>query len=706
MSEVRITDRVGDWAKELKIGSKLFKAHAAELTGIQYEYPHKRSITLDLQQIAICGKWGLDECDRLITAPDEVENDVRDALAKLQYIKTEDREKVHIRFIHNFKRLKIRTLEAKHENQFISVDATIKKATQPCDMITSAVFRCRACGTLSRPYPQDLEGWYEPWENCLQCDKKTPRKLVKNKCEFTNFQRIKVQEALEDLNPGTQPYAIEGILTDDITTNLAVDVEGFAPGDRVIINGILRTRQRHKGGNPSSLFDRFIEVNSIERPNDNDEDDTTISAEDEELILQLSKSKTLKEDIINSIAPGIYGSADVKEAIALQLFGGVRKELPDGSHLRGDTHIFLVGDPGVAKSQMLRSAVKLSQRGIYASGKGVTSAGLTAAAVKDEDFGEGGWTLEAGVMPLADGGLAAIDEMDKMKGEDRSALHEAMEQQSISISKAGINRTLQTRTALIGAANPKHGRFDNFLSLAEQIDMPATLLSRFDLIFVMTDQPEQSKDAAIATHIIKTHEVGSRIASGIPLDDSKIGQPALDRQLLRKYILYSKRFVPIIDHSSDAGKMLINYYLAVRDLSGNQDKAVPITARSLEGLVRLSEASARMRLSRAVEVEDARNAIALVDICLRQIAYDPRSGALDIDRLESGISKPDRAALKDMEAAFETYDPVNHVIPERDLRDHMKNKGHASEQASRAIEALESQGRIRKQTRDRWKLIY
>lgn len=705
MSEVRITDRVGDWAKELKIGSRLFNAHVGDLTGIQREYPHKRSITLDLQQIARCGKWGLDECDRLTKTPDEVENDVRDALAKLQYIKTEDREKVHIRFIHNFKRLKIRTLEAKHENQFVSVDATIKKATQPCDMITSAVFRCRACGTLSRPYPQDLEGWYEPWENCLQCDKKTPRKLVKNKCEFTNFQRIKVQEALEDLNPGTQPYAIEGILTDDITTNLAVDGEGFAPGDRVIINGILRTRQRRKGGNPTSLFDRFVEVNSIERPNDSDEDDTTISAEDEELILQLSKSKTLKKDIINSIAPSIFGSNDVKEAIALQLFGGVRKEMPDGSHLRGDTHIFLVGDPGVAKSQMLRSAVKLSQRGIYASGKGVTSAGLTAAAVKDEDFGEGGWTLEAGVMPLADGGLAAIDEMDKMRGEDRSALHEAMEQQSISISKAGINRTLQARTALIGAANPKHGRFDTFLPLADQIDMPATLLSRFDLIFVMTDRPEQSKDAAIATHILKTHAAGSCIASG-HTPDTKIGQPALDRQLLRKYILYSKRVIPIIDHGSDAGKMLINYYLSVRDLSGNQDKAVPITARSLEGLVRLSEASARMRLSKIVEVEDARNAITLVDICLRQIAYDPKTGALDIDRLESGISKPDRAALKDLEFAFEAYDPANRIVPERDLIEFMRNKGYASSAATKAIEALKSQGRIRKQSRDRWKLIY
>ena len=190
---------------------------------------------------------------------------------------------------------------------------------------------------------------------------------------------------------------------------------------------------------------------------------------------------------------------------------GSAKEMPDGSRLRGDIHVLLIGDPGIAKSQLLRYVVKLSPRAIYTSGQSSTAAGLTATAVKDE-FGDGRWTLEAGALVLADMGVAAVDEMDKMEKGDRSALHEAMEQQSISVAKAGITATLKSRCALLGAANPKYGRFDMYGDISDQINMPPSLLSRFDLIFIMTDQPEQKRDLAIAEHILKAHSTGELIA--------------------------------------------------------------------------------------------------------------------------------------------------------------------------------------------------
>jgi len=194
------------------------------------------------------------------------------------------------------------------------------------------------------------------------------------------------------------------------------------------------------------------------------------------------------DNVKRSIAPSIYGYDEVKEALALQLFSGVSKGLPDGTRIRGDIHILLVGDPGIAKSQLLRYISKLSPRGIYTSGKSSTSAGLTATAVKDE-LGDGRWTIEAGALVLADKGIACIDEMDKMRSEDRSALHEAMEQQTISVAKAGVMATLKSRCALLAAANPKFGRFDKFEGIAQQINLSPALMSRFDLIFVLTDEP-------------------------------------------------------------------------------------------------------------------------------------------------------------------------------------------------------------------------
>ncbi len=344
--------------------------------------------------------------------------------------------------------------------------------------------------------------------------------------------------------------------------------------------------------------------------------------------------------------------------------------------------------------------VTLSPRGIYTSGKSSTAAGLTATAVKDE-FGDGRWTLEAGALVLADMGIAAVDEMDKMRAEDRSALHEAMEQQSISVAKAGITATLRSRCALLGAANPKLGRFDAYTPISEQINMPAALLSRFDLIFVMQDQPDPKRDEAIAEHILKTHRVGELIVQHgkkpIPgVDDEFIKQqlspvtPDIPPTLMRKYVAYAKRTCyPIL--SDGAKEALESYYLKLRGLA-DTNKPVPVTARQIEALVRLGEASARVRLSDTIEGADAERVIHIVDTCLRQVAYDAESGSFDIDKLVTGVPKSQRDIIRSIKEVIRDLGGESREARVDQVIEIVTGQGFAKDKVEHMIQVLLNQG--------------
>ena len=318
-----------------------------------------------------------------------------------------------------------------------------------------------------------------------------------------------------------------------------------------------------------------------------------------------------------------------------------------------------------------------------------TAAGLTATAVKDE-FGEGRWTLEAGALVLADMGVAAVDEMDKMEKGDRSALHEAMEQQSISVAKAGITATLKSRCALLGAANPKYGRFDMFGDISDQINMPPSLLSRFDLIFIMTDQPEQKRDLAIAEHILKAHSTGELIAqhkkTPIPgVTDEYIAQqlkpvmPDIDPTLFRKYVAYAKRSCfPML--SAEAKEAIVGYYLKLRGIA-EPNKPVPVTARQLE-------ASARIRLSNAIDLSDAERVIHIVDACLRQIAYDAKTGTFDIDKVVTGISKEKRDIVRVIKDAIRDIGGEARRAGIDQVIDQVSSKGFARDKVKEGIDML------------------
>ena len=313
----------------------------------------------------------------------------------------------------------------------------------------------------------------------------------------------------------------------------------------------------------------------------------------------------------------------------MQLFGGSAKQLEDETKLRGDIHILIVGDPGIGKSQILKYVSRLAPRSIYTSGKGTTGAGLTAAAVRDE---LGGWSLEAGALVLGDQGNVCVDELDKMRSEDRSALHEALEQQTVSIAKAGIMATLNSRCSVLAAANPKFGRFDRYKVLAEQIDLPAPIISRFDLIFVIEDKPGKEKDAELADHILKTHQYTT-------IDYE------IEPELLRKYIAYARKNCnPRL--TDEANTVLKEFYVSTRNSNVEEQGPVPITARQLEAIIRLSEASAKIKLKDTVDKEDAEKAVRLQMACLKEVGVDPDTGEIDVDIVSGVTPKSDRDKIQ------------------------------------------------------------
>ncbi|MCX8184340.1 MAG: minichromosome maintenance protein MCM [Sulfolobales archaeon] len=439
-------------------------------------------------------------------------------------------------------------------------------------------------------------------------------RLILDKSIFIDWQLLAIQERPEDTPPGQPPRSIYVVLSEDI-------VDTVRPGDRVTSIGIVKlTRGNRK---MSLLHDLYIEANNI-IPAQRHLEEVMISPEDEAKIVELSRDPMVRRKIVASIAPAIHGYWDLKEAIAILLFGGVPKHLADGTRIRGEVHILLIGDPGTAKSQLLQYASRIAPRGLYTTGKGSSAAGLTAAVVRDRQTGE--FSLEAGAMVLADGGIVAIDEIDKMREEDRVAIHEAMEQGSVTISKAGIHARLSARASVLAAANPKRGRYIDNLGISENINLPITILSRFDLIFIIKDIAEIDKDRQVVRHILDVHSTEEARAE-IPPD------------LLRKYIAYARKYVRprIMD---EAKKIIENYYIELRKRSA-ADPNVPlaITTRQLEALIRLSEAHARMALKNEVSAEDSLEAIRLMNTVLEKVGLDVETGMVDIDIIMSGRAK-------------------------------------------------------------------
>ncbi len=585
----------------------------------------------------------------------------------------------------------IRAIRETDLNRLVAIDAVVRRASEVRPQIRDAVFECVACRTkFHEPQDESSLVFREPLEcpesqgGCGKTQGRTRFRLVAEESTYVDAQRIEIQEHPETLRHGAHPQGLTVLLTEDLAGKVL-------PGNRVVLNGVLKSFQRasaSRGGIVrNTTFDLLVLGNSVESKV-REYDEIEISPEETAFIQSFRGDLRVVDKIVASLAPTIKGMEEEKEAIALQLFGGVEKRHSDGVRVRGDIHALIVGDPGTAKSQLLRYIADVAPRGIYTSGKGATAAGLTAAAVKD-DFAGGRWVLEAGMLVLADGGMAIIDELDKMSPEDRSAMHEALEQQTVSIAKAGITSTLNARCPVLAAANPKWGRFTSDRTIAEQIDLPPTLLSRFDVIFSIKDLPDQVRDRSLANRILASHrDVATEDPAGRGTEEAPFGP-----ELLKKYIAYARQNVrPSL--SQEALDALEDFYVRVRRSGEEPNSPVPITARQLEALVRLSEAAARARLVPVVEVEDARRAIRIMENFLRRVSMT-EEGKLDIDLTQSGVSHSQRERLDIvMRLMRELQDTHGGYFSLEQFRESAERAGIALPKAEALLQSLRNQGEI------------
>ena len=626
--------------------------YRAQLKHVADAYPQERSLLVEFSEL---DRRDTALADELLQRPEAVLSAGQRAIEEMLPGALNLTGPIHLRVEHlpPHERVAIHRLRQNHLRRFLSVDGIVRRVSQVLPQITEAVFECSACHAHIRWPQEETNPVVESPPSCDEdqggCGKPAGRarfRLLKDESRTVDYQRLELQENPETLRGGAHPEGLTVILLDDL-------VGQIVPGTRMVANGVLKGVPRPAGSRganaTSNVFDTVFLANSLERL-DREYLEIEISEEDRKAIEAFRGDPSVFPRIVASLAPSVAGMEPEKQAIALQLFGGVHKDLPDGMRVRGDVHILMVGDPGVAKSQLLRYVAETAPRGVYTSGKGATAAGLTAAAVRD-DFAGGRWVLEAGAMVLADGGMLCIDEMDKMSEGDRASMHEAMEQQTVSVAKAGITVTLRARCPVLAAANPKLGRFTPGEEPQRELNLPPTLLSRFDLILIILDVPDAERDQHLAEAILAQHQraegrEASRHRGGSPA--SGLGTGLFSQDFLRKYVAYSKqRVFPTMDQ--DAYERLKDYYtgmrrLAERQSEGEAPRPIPVTPRQLEALIRLTEASARSRLSAAATREDADRAVSVVDHFLRRVAT-VEGGQLDIDTIYTGVSSGHRDRL-------------------------------------------------------------
>lgn len=525
----------------------------------------------------------------------------------------------------------LRDLRETHINRLIRVTGVVTRRTGVFPQLKYVKFDCAKCAATLGPFVQEANTEVRV-SFCHNCKSRGPFILNSEKTLYRNFQKITLQESPGTVPPGRLPRHRDIILLWDL-------IDSAKPGEEVDVTGIYKNSYdgslNAKNGFP--VFSTVIEANMIQRREAGHVGEFNLSEEEERQILDLSKQRDIIDRIITSMAPSIYGHRDIKTAIACSLFGGVSKNVSGKHSIRGDINVLLLGDPGTAKSQFLKYAEKTSHRAVFATGQGASAVGLTASVRKDPITRE--WTLEGGALVLADKGTCMIDEFDKMNDQDRTSIHEAMEQQSISISKAGIVTTLQARCAIIAAANPVGGRYNATVPFSQNVHLTEPILSRFDILCVVRDMVNPEIDARLATFVLESHkmahpdakdeeeedesdkeeeealseEEGSPNAPGErrrrgregPLNShnpdaeassySNTQARAISQDLLRKYIYYARNKVTPMMYTNAYEDKLKELYSSLRRES-IATGSYPITVRHFESIIRTAEAFARMEL--------------------------------------------------------------------------------------------------------------
>ncbi|MDP2439888.1 MAG: minichromosome maintenance protein MCM [archaeon] len=568
---------------------------------------------------------------------------------------------------HNLARVhSMRELNPIDVDTLISIRGMVIRASPIIPELKEAYFECERCKKAHTTYVD--RGWVTEPAACSDCRVRRCLRIVHNRCIFANKQMIKLQETPDSIPEGETPNSVTMFVFDDL-----VDV--VLPGDRVTVTGIFRatpTRKSPIQRNLNTLYRTHLDAIHFHKSRrarqaaSNPESDNTIVSIDsssmadsdvisdhvlhddpealERRIQELAALPDIQERLLRSFAPSIWEMDDVKKALLCQLFGGVTKA-SDGvsmSRLRGDINILLCGDPGTSKSQLLQYVHKLAPRGIYTSGKGSSAVGLTAYVTRDPDTHRA--VLESGALVLSDGGICCIDEFDKMSDQTRSILHEAMEQQTVSVAKAGIICTLNARTSVLAAANPRESRYNPRLSVIDNIQLDPPLLSRFDFIFLVLDKPNAQSDTRLARHIV------SLFYSEEERANREHALPIIPIGLLSAYINHAKtRCKPRL--SDEAVAALAQGYVDMRKV-GISRKTITATPRQLESTIRISEALCKMRLGDVVTEADVDEALRLLRGAMQHAAMDPRTGTIDMDLITTGRSAYSRMHFDELRGAI------------------------------------------------------
>jgi replicative DNA helicase Mcm len=587
----------------------------------------------------------------------------------------EIRDKIRVRIGNYTVQKGLREINADLIDKLVSVSGMVVRSSEVKPLAKKVAYRCTSCAEV---FDSQLKGLI--LKKPLKCPKCGEREfdMDPENSIFIDFQMVRLQELPEDLPAGQLPHYVEVTVMGDL-------VDQCRPGDRIILTGIVRIEQEQLAPHvKTSLFRLRMEGNNIEylggRAGNKDTrsvERIAISIEDERQIKAIAAKPDAYEKLISSFAPHIYGHEVIKEAILLLIVGSVSKKLEDGSTRRGDINVLLVGDPGTAKSEMLKFAAKIAPRGLYTSGRGTTAAGLTAAVIRDKS---GIYMLEAGAVVLGDQGLVCIDEFDKIKPEDRSALHEVMEQQTCSVAKGGIVATLNARTSILSAANPLYGKYDPYKNITENVNLPVPLLTRFDLIFIVRDTPEKERDSLIASHILEIHR-----------DVEHAAKPAIEIDLFSKHLSYAKMNEPAL--TPEAIDLVRSYYMDMRKVES--EGMITVTPRQLEGLVRLATARARLLLKDRVDEEDAKRAIYLVDQMMRTAGVDVNTGKTDLGVF---YNKPQSVVSKEkqfMEVFRALAGTENNDVEDKVLVEELVKTGKFSdEEAKKYIQKFNREGQI------------
>merc|ERR1712025_1271395 len=530
----------------------------------------------------------------------------------------------------------LRSLRQLHLNQLIRTSGVVSGSSGVLPQLSMIKYDCVKCGYVVGPFYQSQNEETKPG-TCPECQSLGPFEINMQQTLYKNYQRITIQESPGKVSAGRLPRSKDAILMGDLC-----DI--CKPGDEIELTGVYSNSydQSLNTKNGFPIFATVIIANHIVRNDEKGETDR-MTDDDIKAITQLSKDERIGERIIASIAPSVYGHDDIKRGLALSLFGGVAKNPQEKHKVRGDINVLLCGDPGTAKSQFLKYIEKVAPRAVFSTGQGASAVGLTAYVQRSPITKE--WTLEAGALVLADKGVCLIDEFDKMNDADRTSIHEAMEQQTISISKAGIVTSLKARCAVLAAANPIGGRYDPSMTFSENVDLTEPILSRFDILCVVRDTVDPTGDEHLARFVVGSHMRNHPLAEEADVErmetiEKKLasatnlaGVDKIPQDLLKKYILYARERVHPKLHDMDQDKVAKMYSELRRESMATG--SVPITVRHIESMIRMAEAHAKMHLREFVSEDD-------VNMAMRVM-------------LESFIDTQKYSVMKNMKRKFQRY---------------------------------------------------